>query len=144
MQHHGFRKEAEHCYLLWCSGRQFVEGMLVELRMIKRQCLVGVLGHMMRPSSDQVIFQVGSCPGFGSRGSHRQLHAVAEVSALRPLLTLPLTEALTYKLDSASVDARRDGAYGVLPRFKEVNDPEAHQRLYRHCYLLRGAEESAG
>ena len=30
-------KEADHVYTLWCSGRSNMEGMLVTLRMVKRQ-----------------------------------------------------------------------------------------------------------
>ena len=30
-------KEADHVYTLWCSGRNNMEGMLVTLRMLKRQ-----------------------------------------------------------------------------------------------------------
>ena len=30
-------KEADHVYTLWCSGRNNMEGMLVTLRMVKRQ-----------------------------------------------------------------------------------------------------------
>ena len=30
-------KEADHVYTLWCSGRSNMEGMLVTLRMLKRQ-----------------------------------------------------------------------------------------------------------
>ena len=30
-------KEADHVYTLWCSGRTNMEGMLVTLRMLKRQ-----------------------------------------------------------------------------------------------------------
>ncbi|XP_022666074.1 coiled-coil domain-containing protein 47-like isoform X2 [Varroa jacobsoni] len=58
IQSAGLRKESEHCFTLWCSGRQCVEGMLVELRLIKRQCLVGVLGQLMRPTSDQITYKL--------------------------------------------------------------------------------------
>ena len=31
------QKESEHLFTLWCSGRQCCEGMLVELKLLKRQ-----------------------------------------------------------------------------------------------------------
>lgn len=54
----GFTKESESHYTLWCSGRTCCEGMLVELKMIKRQDLVAVLADIMRPSQDQIHFKV--------------------------------------------------------------------------------------
>ena len=30
-------READHIFTLWCSGRSYMEGMLVTLKMIKRQ-----------------------------------------------------------------------------------------------------------
>ncbi|KAJ8024774.1 Coiled-coil domain-containing protein 47 [Holothuria leucospilota] len=47
-------KESENQYCLWCTGRAFCEGMLVELKFLKRQDLVSVLAKMMKPGSDQV------------------------------------------------------------------------------------------
>lgn len=31
----GWRREAEHCFTMWCSGRQCCEGMLLTLKLIK-------------------------------------------------------------------------------------------------------------
>ncbi|XP_077978055.1 PAT complex subunit CCDC47-like [Glandiceps talaboti] len=47
-------KESENLYALWCSGRQCCEGMLVELKFLKRQDLVSIISSYMRPTSDQV------------------------------------------------------------------------------------------
>lgn len=54
----GFVKESESLYTLWCSGRTCCEGMLVELKMIKRQDLVAILSEIVRPSTDQIHFKV--------------------------------------------------------------------------------------
>ncbi|KAL1122205.1 hypothetical protein AAG570_003610 [Ranatra chinensis] len=54
----GLMKESEHLYMLWCSGRTCCEGMLVELKFIKRQDLVAVIAQMMRPTMDQVHIKV--------------------------------------------------------------------------------------
>ncbi|GIY51864.1 coiled-coil domain-containing protein 47 [Caerostris darwini] len=54
----GMQKESEHIYTLWCSGRACVEGMLVELKFLKRQDLVNVMANMFRPASDQIRIKV--------------------------------------------------------------------------------------
>ncbi|XP_076461293.1 PAT complex subunit CCDC47-like isoform X2 [Babylonia areolata] len=51
-------KESENVYALWCSGRTCVEGMLVELKLLKRQDLVNVLLRLFKPASDQIIMHV--------------------------------------------------------------------------------------
>jgi len=54
----GIRKESENVYTLWCSGRTSVEGMLVELKFIKRQDMIGVISQLIRPACDQLIVKV--------------------------------------------------------------------------------------
>lgn len=51
-------KESESLYTLWCSGRTCCEGMLVELKMIKRQDLVSLVSGLMRPQQDQLHIKV--------------------------------------------------------------------------------------
>ncbi|XP_061412727.1 PAT complex subunit CCDC47 isoform X3 [Lethenteron reissneri] len=51
-------QENEHVYSLWCSGRVCCEGMLVQLKFLKRQDLLNVLARTMRPTSDQVNIKV--------------------------------------------------------------------------------------
>ncbi|CAG9767081.1 unnamed protein product [Ceutorhynchus assimilis] len=51
-------KESENVYTLWCSGRTCCEGMLVELRLIKRHDLVALIANLMKPSVDQVHITV--------------------------------------------------------------------------------------
>lgn len=51
-------KESEHVFTLWCSGRVCVEGMLVELRMLKRQDLVSTLANKMKPGMDKVSISI--------------------------------------------------------------------------------------
>uniref|UniRef100_A0A4W3IB80 PAT complex subunit CCDC47 n=1 Tax=Callorhinchus milii TaxID=7868 RepID=A0A4W3IB80_CALMI len=51
-------QENEHIYNLWCSGRLCCEGMLIQLKFLKRQDLLNVLARMMRPASDQVQIKV--------------------------------------------------------------------------------------
>jgi len=45
-------KESESVYTLWCTGRQYCEGMLVELRLLKRHDLVSVMSQLLRPKSE--------------------------------------------------------------------------------------------
>lgn len=54
----GLVKDSESIYTLWCSGRLCVEGMLVELRLLKRQDLLSLLAHMVRPVPDQLVIRV--------------------------------------------------------------------------------------
>lgn len=54
----GLIKESESFYALWCSGRTCCEGMLVELKMIKRQDLVALTAGLLRPQRDQVHIKV--------------------------------------------------------------------------------------
>lgn len=56
------QKEAEHIFMLWCSGRVCCEGMLVELKLLKRQDLVSVISHMIKPAMDQVQVTVNMNP----------------------------------------------------------------------------------
>lgn len=51
----GIVKETESVFTLWCSGRVCVEGMLVELRFLKRQDLVNTISRMIKPASDQIV-----------------------------------------------------------------------------------------
>ncbi|KAJ8245913.1 hypothetical protein GJAV_G00261640 [Gymnothorax javanicus] len=51
-------QENEHIYNLWCSGRVCCEGMLIQLKFLKRQDLLNVLARMMRPICDQVQIKV--------------------------------------------------------------------------------------
>ncbi|XP_033106192.1 coiled-coil domain-containing protein 47-like [Anneissia japonica] len=51
-------KDSENRYLIWCSGRIYCEGMLVELKLLKRQDLVSVMAKMMRPTPDEVRITV--------------------------------------------------------------------------------------
>ncbi|CAB0010768.1 unnamed protein product [Nesidiocoris tenuis] len=58
IENRGLMKESEHMYTLWCSGRTCCEGMLVELKFLKRQDLVAVIAQMMKPSLDQIHIKV--------------------------------------------------------------------------------------
>ncbi|XP_075980405.1 PAT complex subunit CCDC47 [Anticarsia gemmatalis] len=54
----GWRREAEHCFTMWCSGRVCCEGMLLTLKLIKRQDLVHVLLNVVRPTPDTLLVRV--------------------------------------------------------------------------------------
>lgn len=62
IENFGIQKESENIYTLWCSGRVCVEGMLVELKFLKRQDLVSVISNILRPASDQIIIKVTMSP----------------------------------------------------------------------------------
>ena len=48
-------KESENVYSLWCSGRVCCEGMLVTLKLLKRQDLVSTISRLFKPASDQIV-----------------------------------------------------------------------------------------
>ncbi|XP_077553758.1 PAT complex subunit CCDC47-like isoform X1 [Haemaphysalis longicornis] len=54
----GLVKDSESVYTLWCSGRLCVEGMLVELRLLKRQDLLSLIAQAVRPAADQLVVRV--------------------------------------------------------------------------------------
>ncbi|XP_049876107.1 PAT complex subunit CCDC47 [Pectinophora gossypiella] len=54
----GWRREAEHCFTMWCSGRLCCEGMLLTLKLIKRQDLVHVVLGLARPTPDTLLVRV--------------------------------------------------------------------------------------
>lgn len=55
---HQLLKESEHTYTFWCSGRVCCEGMLIELKLLKRQDLISIISNYMKPSNDQVIVSI--------------------------------------------------------------------------------------
>ncbi|XP_050665775.1 PAT complex subunit CCDC47 isoform X2 [Leptidea sinapis] len=54
----GWKREAEHCFTMWCSGRQCCEGMLLTLKLIKRQDLIHVLLGLARPNPDTLQLRI--------------------------------------------------------------------------------------
>lgn len=58
----GLVKDSESGYTLWCSGRAGLEGMLVELHLVKRQDLLCLLSRMVRPTPDQMVVKVTMSP----------------------------------------------------------------------------------
>ena len=51
----GLMKEAENIYALWCTGRTYCDGMLVTLKLLKRQDLVSSIARLLRPIYDQIV-----------------------------------------------------------------------------------------
>ena len=55
-------KESENVYNLWCSGRVCCEGMLVTLKLLKRQDLVSTIARFFSPRYDQVVCIIIAIP----------------------------------------------------------------------------------
>jgi len=55
---HQMVKESEHTYTLWCSGRQCCEGMLVQLKLLKRQDIISNVMNRLTPANDQVLISI--------------------------------------------------------------------------------------
>jgi len=52
-------KEADHIFTLWCSGRTYMEGMLVTLRMVKRQDIFSqVHQKFITPATDRMVVKI--------------------------------------------------------------------------------------
>ena len=52
------QKESESFYVLWCSGRVSIESMLIELRLIKRQCLFNSLAALIKSINDMIVYTI--------------------------------------------------------------------------------------
>ncbi|CAH8603211.1 unnamed protein product [Schistosoma intercalatum] len=51
-------KESEHLYSLWCTGSVHCDAMLIELRLVKRQCLFFAIANWIRPVHDSIVVKV--------------------------------------------------------------------------------------
>eukprot|EP00096_Caligus_rogercresseyi_P009377 TRINITY_DN3176_c0_g1_i1.p1 TRINITY_DN3176_c0_g1~~TRINITY_DN3176_c0_g1_i1.p1 ORF type:complete len:508 (-),score=185.70 TRINITY_DN3176_c0_g1_i1:895-2418(-) len=56
------QQDSGHIYSLWCSGRTCCEGMLIELKLLKRQDLVSVISTLLKQSRDQLQIKVDVNP----------------------------------------------------------------------------------
>ncbi|CAF1033993.1 unnamed protein product [Adineta steineri] len=51
-------KESDHLYILWCSGRASIESMLIELRLIKRQCAFNSVAAIIKSINDTIVYTI--------------------------------------------------------------------------------------
>lgn len=51
-------KESDSSYSLWCTGRQGCSGMLVQLKLLKRQDIISLVMQLFRPKYDRVVVRV--------------------------------------------------------------------------------------
>lgn len=58
----GLIKESDSIYTLWCSGRTCCEGMLIELKLIRRQDLVSFIADMMKKTQDKLHIKIELSP----------------------------------------------------------------------------------
>ncbi|CAF0940648.1 unnamed protein product [Adineta ricciae] len=52
------QKESDHLYILWCSGRVAIESMLIELRLVKRQCAFNSLAAIIKSINDTLVYTI--------------------------------------------------------------------------------------
>lgn len=50
--------ETDYSYTVWCSGRIGCQGMLTQIRLIKRQDLVGWSLNLFQPKNDRVTHKI--------------------------------------------------------------------------------------
>lgn len=53
----GLIKTTQSMYTLWCSGRVGLDGMLVEINLLKRQDLFSMTLNLLKPKTDTIIFR---------------------------------------------------------------------------------------
>lgn len=58
-------REYDHVFTVWCTGRAGIDGMLVQLELLRRQDLVGSVIKLVRGTSDRISFKVLLEPTFG-------------------------------------------------------------------------------
>lgn len=58
----GLIKESDSIYTLWCSGRTCCEGMLIELKLIRRQDLLSFISDLMKKSQDKLHIKIELSP----------------------------------------------------------------------------------
>uniref|UniRef100_A0A8R1U089 PAT complex subunit CCDC47 n=2 Tax=Onchocerca TaxID=6281 RepID=A0A8R1U089_ONCVO len=51
-------KETDAVYTIWCSGRIGCQGMLITLKLLKRQDLIHVVMNLIRPKQDKIIIRI--------------------------------------------------------------------------------------
>ena len=70
-------KESENVFSLWCSGRLGCHGLLIDLKLVKRQDIISLMSRMMKPQSDvieaSVTLEDDMEPLIFAMGSKRQL-----------------------------------------------------------------------
>ncbi|KAL7078349.1 hypothetical protein ACQ4LE_002417 [Meloidogyne hapla] len=86
-------RETEFSYTVWSTGRTGCKGMLTQIKLRKRQDLLGILLNIVRPQLDRVVHKIDMDPGemdsfvliFGQRKS--VLRAVKEMHDLSAYVT---------------------------------------------------------
>uniref|UniRef100_A0A915M7N5 PAT complex subunit CCDC47 n=1 Tax=Meloidogyne javanica TaxID=6303 RepID=A0A915M7N5_MELJA len=85
-------RETEFSYTVWSTGRTGCKGMLTQIKLRKRQDLLGILLNIIRPQLDRVVHKIDMDPNemdsfvliFGQRKS--VLRAVKEMHDLVPAI----------------------------------------------------------
>ena len=91
-------KEAENIYSLWCSGRTCCEGMLVTLKLLKRQDLVSSIARFFRPVTDQIVsspqhlFMTDGSPFEGQMCSRHRMSMARIVTWTRARWTINIVQ----------------------------------------------------
>lgn len=55
IENQGLIKETENIYSLWCSGRNSIEAMQIEMHLLKRQDLFSIIVNYFKPSNDKLV-----------------------------------------------------------------------------------------
>lgn len=118
-------KESENVFTFWCSGRICCEGMLVELKLLKRQDLVGVIANAIKPVQDQLHLRVD----MNSEDMDNFIFAIAnKKSSLK--LSKDIYDINTYCPERKSADKYDiPGSYFIMSEVAEVANAMLDSKL---------------
>ncbi|KAI6240149.1 Coiled-coil domain-containing protein 47 [Aphelenchoides fujianensis] len=100
-------KDTEYSYSIWSSGRAGVQGMLSQLKLLKRQDLVGIVINRFNPRSDKIVHRVELDPN--------EMDTFVMAFGVRKSL-VKLAKDYT-DLSSFTAEKKNVGQYGLPPNF---------------------------
>jgi len=118
-------KESENLYVLWCSGRMFVESLLVEIRLIKRQCVFNSLAAWIKTTNDTVVYTID----YGRDEMEPFVFCLAK-KRWAAKLHRDMNDLSQFCVERKSADKRGLNAnYQILSEFGEVSAALIDQRV---------------
>ena len=120
------QKESEYLYILWCTGRVAIESMLMEIRLIKRQCLFNSLAALIKSINDTIVYTID----FSKDDLETFVFCLAKKrSAIR--LHRDMNDLSQFCAERKNADKRGllSGNYQILSEFGEVTSTIIDNRL---------------
>lgn len=127
-------KEADHLYVLWCSGRAAIESMLVELRLVKRQCAFNTLAAMIKSINDTLVYTID----FNKEDMETFVFCLARKRAAAKLHR-DMTDLSQFCAERKNVDKKNlTGTFQTLSEIGEASSAMVDQRVvdFMERYVL--------